>query len=91
MKQTLRKSLEKSQNNFDQMRAIAYAYASNRKCSVQEAVYHCLPELWLRNFFSGVIYAVPISQRKGSKCFDQRKKSVTFRITLRVYSKKYAR
>ena len=29
MKQALRKSLEKSQNNFDQMRAIAYAYASN--------------------------------------------------------------
>lgn len=45
----------------------------------------------VKKFFSGVIYAIPISQRKGSKCFDQRKKSVTFRITLRVYSKKYVR
>ena len=57
MKQALTESIEKRQNNFDQMRAIALAYASNRECSVQEAVYHCLPELWLRNVFPRVIYA----------------------------------
>ena len=57
MKQVLTESIEKRQNNFDQMRAIAHAYASNRECSVQEAVHHCLPELWLRKVFPRVIYA----------------------------------
>ena len=34
MEQALRESIEKRQNNFDQMRAIAHPYASNRECSV---------------------------------------------------------
>ena len=41
----------------DQMRAIAHANATNRECSVQEAVYHILPELWLRKTFPGVTFA----------------------------------
>ena len=57
MKQALADSIEKRQNNFDQMQAIAHGYASNRECSVQGAVYHCLPELWLRKVFPGVISA----------------------------------
>ena len=39
------------------MCAVTHAYASNRKCSVHEAVYHCLPKLWLRKVFPGVIFA----------------------------------
>ena len=54
MKQALIESIEKRKTNFDQMRAIAQAYGSNRECSVQEAVYNCLPELWLRKVFPGV-------------------------------------
>jgi len=30
---------------------IAHDYASKRECSVQEAVYHIIPELWLRKTF----------------------------------------
>ena len=44
-------------NSYEQMKAIVQAYASNRECSVQEAVYHCLPEPWLRKVFPGVIFA----------------------------------
>lgn len=51
MNQALRESTEKKQNNFEQMQAIAHAYASNWESSVQEAVYNCLPELWLRKAF----------------------------------------
>ena len=57
MKHALQKPIEKKQGNYEQMCAVAHAYASNRECSVQEAVYHCLPELWLRKIFPGVIYA----------------------------------
>ena len=57
MKQSLKISIKNKENSYEQMKAIAQAYASNRECSVQEAVYHCLPELWLRRVFPGVIYA----------------------------------
>ena len=39
------------------MKTIAQAYASDQEYSMQGAVYHCLPELWLRRVFLGVIYA----------------------------------
>ena len=39
------------------MSAVAHAYASNRECSVQKPLYHCLTELWLRKIFPGEIYA----------------------------------
>ena len=57
MKQALKISIENKENSSEQMKALAQAYASNRKCSVQEAVYHCLTEPWLRKVFPGVIFA----------------------------------
>ena len=44
MKQALKISTENKENSYEQMKVIAKAYASNWECSVQEAVYHCLPE-----------------------------------------------
>ena len=40
MKQTLNISIENKENSYEQMKAIAQAYASNRECSAQEAAYH---------------------------------------------------
>ena len=56
MKQALKISIENKENNYEQMMAVDQAHASKWECSVQEAVYHCLPELWLRWVFPGVIY-----------------------------------
>ena len=39
------------------MRSIARAYVCKRECSVQEAVYLIMPELWLRKTFPGVVFA----------------------------------
>ena len=39
------------------MKSIARAYATKRECSVQEAVYHVMPELWLRKCSPGVLFA----------------------------------
>ena len=39
------------------MKSVAYVYISNRECSLQEAVYQLMPELWLRKVFTGVLYA----------------------------------
>ena len=57
MKQALKLSIENKCNNYEQMKTIVCAYSSNRKCFVQEAVYQCLPELWLWKIFPGVKYA----------------------------------
>ena len=38
------------------MKSVAHAYASRRECSLQEAVYQIMPEIWLRRVFPGVLY-----------------------------------
>ena len=55
MKHVFENQLRKKHGYYEQMCAASHAYASNRECSIQEAVYHCLPELWLRKVFPGVI------------------------------------
>ena len=39
------------------MKSVAHAYSSKRECSLQEAVYQVMLELWLRKVFPGVLYA----------------------------------
>ena len=57
MKQALKESLEKGAGSYEQMKSVAHGYSSKRECFLQEAVYQVIPELWLRKFFSGVLYA----------------------------------
>ena len=39
------------------MKSVAYACSSERECSLQEAVYQVMLELWLRKVFPGVLHA----------------------------------
>ena len=57
MEQAAKEASTLNLNAFEQMKAISKAYSSKRECSVQEAVYHVMPELWLRKTFPGVIFA----------------------------------
>ena len=59
MKQAAKEAFNSGKTNIEQMRAIARAYANKRECSVQEAVYILMPELWLRKTFrsGSVIFA----------------------------------
>ena len=57
MKQAAKEAFNSNKTNLEQMKSIARAYATKRECSVQEAVYLLLPELWLRKTFPGVIFA----------------------------------
>ena len=43
-------------SKFDTMHKLARAYSDNRECSVQEAVYHLMPELWLRKCYPAVSF-----------------------------------
>ena len=57
MKQATSEAVANSSSKYDTMKAIARAYATKRECSVQEAVYHIMPELWMRKCFPAVNFA----------------------------------
>ena len=38
-------------NSLEKMKAISKAYITKRECSVQEAAYDIMPELWSRKTF----------------------------------------
>ena len=65
MKQAAKEAFENKLHHHDTMKTIAKAYLSNRECSIQEAVYHILPELKLRRIFLAVycIKANPPEER----------------------------
>ena len=56
MKQAFKESLERGAGSYEQMKSVAHAHVSKRECSLQEAVYQVMPELWLRKVFPGVLY-----------------------------------
>ena len=47
---------EKGAGSYEQMKFVVHAYSSKHKCSLQEAAYEVILELWLRKFFPGVLY-----------------------------------
>ena len=52
--QAFNEAMTSKLTNYDQMKSIAWAYSMKRECSVQEAMYHIKPELWLRKTFPAV-------------------------------------
>ena len=56
MKQAAKEVFENNMHHHETMKTIAKAYMSSRECSVQEAVYHILPELKLRRIFPAVSF-----------------------------------
>ena len=57
MKQAVKESAESQLDSYQQMNTVAHAYATKREGSIREAVYHIMPELWLRKIFPGALYA----------------------------------
>ena len=56
MKQAVKEAMKSNKSAYEQMKSIARAYITKRECSVQEAVYHVIPELWLRKAYPTVIF-----------------------------------
>ena len=56
IKQTAKEAFENNMYHPDIIKTIVKAYLRNRECSVQEAVYHILPELKLRTIFPAVYF-----------------------------------
>ena len=56
MKQAAKEAKGLNKSSYEQMKSIAKAYITKRECSVQETVYHVMPELWLRKSYPCVIF-----------------------------------
>ena len=54
MKEALKEAQDSDKSEFEKMNSIAKVYNSNRECSVQEAVYLIMPELWLRKCYPAI-------------------------------------
>ena len=57
MQQAAKEACYQNMTKREEMKEIARAYTTSRECSVQEAVYHILPMLWLRKCSPAVVFA----------------------------------
>ena len=55
MKQFFKGAIESGASYYEQTKSVAHSYTSKQECSVQEAVYHIMQELWLRKIFQEVV------------------------------------
>ena len=56
MKQAAKEAGMSGKTELGKMRTIAKVYSKKSECSVQEAVYLLVPELWLRKTFPKAIF-----------------------------------
>ena len=68
---------EAKTNNLDvrrSLRKVGAAFLSCREVSAQESVYSCMPELWLRKTFPGVVFVntgLPQERLQVAKCQEE--------------------
>ena len=67
------------------MRAIEKFYTSKRECSVQEAVYLLMPELWLQKPFPGVIFLNGNMPEKNMEWSEKRKHRMNFQRAAQIF------
>ena len=72
MKQVARETIARNKSDYEKMKAIARAYATKRECSVQQAVYLIVPELWLGKIFPTVIFLNSNMPEKNYKMFKKK-------------------
>ena len=76
MKQGVNEAFESTIHHLDTMKIIPKTYLGNRKCSVQEAVYHILSDLKIRRIFLAVYFVnadLPI--KRGQVLFSEKELS----------------
>lgn len=56
MSQAVKDMFQKTLNNYEEMKSVAQPYINKSECSIQESVYHNLPDQWLRKIFPGEVF-----------------------------------
>ena len=72
MIQTFKEDDDANCSNYEQMRLIACTCLSKREGSVQNAVYHIMPESWLQKTFPAVLFTNSnLKQNRYSICLKE--------------------
>ena len=67
MKQVALEAFDADLHQVNIMKNILKAYINNKECSIQDAIYHILPEPHLRRVFAGVQFVKPNLSEESSK------------------------
>ena len=67
MKQVALEAFVAKLDQVNNMKNILKAYISNKKCSIQDSIYHILPEPHLRRVFPGLQFVKPNLSEESSK------------------------
>lgn len=57
MKQGMEETFDGVAGSYEQNKSVAYAYVSKPECSLQEVIYHLMPELCLTKVLRGALHA----------------------------------
>ena len=88
MKQAEKEAHENKMHHHGTMKKIAKAYLNSRECSVQEAVYHILPELKLRRIFPTVCFVNRhLPEERVQVLLSEKKNSVNYQMIAQIFSK----
>ena len=80
MKQASREALDNNKDHHDPMKTIVKACLNNRDCSIQETVYHILPELKGNRIFAAVYFVnTNLSEKTVQVLLSEEKALVTTR------------
>ena len=87
MKQAVKETFENNLDSYQKMKTVAHAYATKRECSVQEAVYHVIPELWLRKIFPGVLYGnSSLNEKRVEMVLSEKRKLLNFLMIAQIFT-----
>ena len=67
------------------MNKIAHVYSSKRDCSLQEAVYNIMTELWLRKFFPTVVNFNNIPEKRVKIILSKKELSLLPEYSSEIY------
>ena len=73
IKQAFKETVEKGSSYYEQMKTIAHSYSLKRECSLQDALYHIMPELWLRKVFAAFFNVIShVTEKKVEMILSNR-------------------
>ena len=90
MNQAFNEAMASKHTTYDQMKSITRTYSMKREFSIQEAVYHTMPELWLQKTFPAMVFAnTNIPENRFRVCFDEREMKNLLENSTDIFKKKH--
>ena len=82
-----KEAYENNMHHHGTMETIPKAYLNSRECSVQEAVYHVLPELKLRRIFPSVYFVNTNLPKEIVQVLPSKTNSLNYQMIAEIFSR----